>query len=174
MTKALLRLVSAVLVLAAASTAEAAVVYSDTVLARGPEYLSTTELALPSQGTYQITATDLKWLDAPLSALSFGAFTATAPIKTKAGAGSLEFYYAGTGKVFLQIYARPGTGKSAGLIGVQTASVTVVPLSASVWFLLSGLLAAGFWLRLQRRAAAAARARASASDICHTSAMLFC
>src|SRR5262245_20136313 len=156
MTKASLRLLSAVLVLVGSSSAEAAVVYSDTVLARGPEYLSTTELALPSQGTYQITTTDLHWLDAPLSALSFGAFTATAPIKTKVGAGALEFYYAGTGKVFMQLYARTATGKSAGLIGMQVTSATVVALPASLWFLFSGLLAGGFLGRLQRRDVATA------------------
>jgi hypothetical protein len=155
MANPFLRVLTAVLVLTASSAAEAALMYSDTVLARGPEYLSTTNLVLPSQGTYRITATDLKWLDAPLSALSFGAFTSTAPIKTTVGAGTLEFYYAGTSRVFMQLYARPAIGRSAGLIAVQVTSVAVVALPASVWFLLSGLMSAALWRRVQRRAAVA-------------------
>src|SRR5262245_32218677 len=152
MAKTLLRVLTAVVVAAAASAAEAAVVYSDTVLARAPEYLSTTELALPSQGTYRITATDLKYLNAPLSALSFGAYTSTAPLKTMVGAGALEFYWAGSSKVFLQLYARTAVGKSAGLIGVQVTSVVaVVPLPKSVWFLLSALLGAALLRRWQER-----------------------
>lgn len=144
----------AVLAIGWGSAAQAAVVYSDTVLARGPEHASITELALAGPGSYQITTTDLRWLNAPLDALSFGAFTTTAPIETMVGAGTLEFFYGGQGKVFMQLYARPGSGKSAGLIGVQVTSVAVVALPASMWLLLSALTAAGFWAWLQRRAGA--------------------
>jgi hypothetical protein len=145
------------LALASAGSGEAAaaVVYADTVLARGPEYASTTELGLDGPGSYQITTTDLHWLNSPLGALSFGVFTATAPIKTMTGAGTLEFFYAGQGKVFLQLYVRPAAGKSAALVGVAVNSVAVVALPASLWLLLSALSAAGFWGWLQRRAGAA-------------------
>jgi hypothetical protein len=149
---------------AAASTgaAQATVVYSATVLARGAEHASTTDLSLDGAGHYQITTTDLRWLDAPLAALSFGAFSSTAPIKTMTGAGTLEFFYGGQGKVFLQVYARTAVGKSAALIGVQVANnVAVVALPASLWLLISALATAGFWARLQRRAAALSRAVAS-------------
>jgi FkbM family methyltransferase len=148
-----LRLLGVLAVLATWSSAvEATVVYSGTTLARGPEFASTTELPLGGAGMYQITTTDLRWLNAPFAALTFGAFTATAPIKTMTTAGTLEFFYGGQGKVFLQLYARPASGKSAGLIGVEVNQVAVVALPASLWLLLSALSVAGFW-RWQERPA---------------------
>jgi hypothetical protein len=133
------------LIAVSGGAAEAAPVYSDTVLARGPEYGSSIELSLPGPGNYSVTAKDLKWLDVPLQALSFGVFTAKAPIETMVGAGTLEFFNAGEGKVFLQLYARPGVGKSAGLIGLHVDSFAVVPLPASLWLLLSALGSTAFW-----------------------------
>ena len=146
---------SAVVLLLAArvGTGEAAVVYTDTVLARGPEYAAAFELPTAPSGTYRVTATDLQWLNVPLQALTFGVFTATGPIKTLAGAGTFEFFNAGTSKVFLQLYARPGASKSAGLIGVQIDSVAVVALPGSLWLLLSALGATGLWRWWERRPA---------------------
>jgi uncharacterized iron-regulated membrane protein len=143
----------ALLLAAQVDTADATVVYSDTVLARGPEYAATFELPTAPSGTYRVTATDLKWLNVPLQALTFGVFTATGPIKTLVGAGTFEFFNAGTSKLFLQLYARTGAAQSAGLIGVQVESVAVVALPASLWLLLSALGATGFWRWWERRPA---------------------
>jgi hypothetical protein len=148
-----LRLLGLVAFAASAGAAEATVVYSDTVLARGPEFATAIELGANGPGLYRVTATDLHWLGAPLAALSFGAFTATAPIKTLAGAGTLEFFHSGESKTYLQLYARPAAGKSAGLIAL-TVDVAVVALPASLWLLLSALGAAWFYRWLERRAAA--------------------
>jgi hypothetical protein len=149
------RRVAVVLSIAAcAGTAEAAIVYSDTVLVRAPEFASVIELPTPTTAsTYRVTATDLNWLGVPLQALSFGVFTATAPIKSQVGAGTLEFFYAGTDKLFLQLYAKTAPSKSAGLVGLQADCVAVVPLPASLWLLLSALGATGAWRSLRSRAA---------------------
>jgi hypothetical protein len=146
-------MVAVVLSIAAcAGTAQATTVYSDTVLVRAPEFASVVELPTPLMaGDYRVTATDLNWLGAPLQALSFGVFTATAPVKSKVGAGTLDFFYAGTEKLFLQLYAKTAPSKSAGLVGIEV--VTVVPLPASLWLLLSALGATGAWRSLRSRAA---------------------
>ncbi len=150
-----IRMVAVVVSIAAcASTAHATTVYTDTVLVRAPEFASVIELPTPATpGTYRITATDLNWLGAPLQALSFGAFTATAAIKSKVGAGTLEFFYAGTDKLFLQLYAKTAPSKSAGLVGLRADYVAVVPLPASLWLLLSALGATGAWRSLRARVA---------------------
>jgi hypothetical protein len=149
------RLIVVALALFAArvDSVEAAQVYADTVLVRGGEYAAVFELPTAPSGTYRVTATDLKWLNVSLQALTFGVFTATGPIETMVGAGTLEFFNAGTSKVFLQLYARPGASKSAGLVGMQVDSVAVVPLPASLWLLLSALGATGFWRWRERRPA---------------------
>jgi hypothetical protein len=149
------RTVAAVLAIAAcAGTAQATTVYSDTVLVRAPEFASVIELPTSATpGSYRITATDLNWLGAPLQALSFGVFTATAPVKSKVGAGTLEFFYAGADKLFLQLYAKTAPSKSAGLVGLQADYVAAVPLPASLWLLLSALGATGAWRSLRARAA---------------------
>jgi hypothetical protein len=144
----------------AGGAVEAAPVYSGTLLMRGPESASSIELSLSAPGNYSVTAVDLKWLNTSLQALSFGVFTATAPIETMVGAGTLEFFHAGQGKVFLQVYARPGAGKSAGLVGLQVESVTVVALPASLWLLLSALGSTALWNWARRRAVAVAQALA--------------
>jgi len=142
----------AALVAACAGGVEASVVYSDTVLLRAPEFASVIELPTATTASnYRITATDLNWLGAPLQALSFGVFTATAPIQSKSGVGALEFFYAGTDKLFLQLYAKTAPLKSAGLIGLQADCVAVVPLPASLWLLLSALGSAGAWRSLRSR-----------------------
>ena len=147
------RMVAVIVSIAAcAGTAKATVVYSDTVLVRAPEFASVVELPTSMMaGNYRITATDLNWLGAPLQALSFGVFTATAPVKSRVGAGTLDFFYAGTEKLFLQLYAKTAPSKSAGLVGLEI--VTVVPLPASLWLLLSALGATGAWRSLRSRAA---------------------
>ena len=146
------RMAAVVLSIAAcAGTAQATTVYSDTVLVRAPEFASVVELPTTTAGNYRITATDLNWLGAPLQALSFGVSTATAPVKSRVGAGTLDFFYAGTEKLFLQLYAKTAPSKSAGLVGLEV--VTVVPLPASLWLLLSALGAGGAWRSLRSRAA---------------------
>jgi hypothetical protein len=142
---------------AALGRAEATVVYSDTVLVRGPEYATAIELSLPATGTYRVTATDLHWLNVPLQALSFGVFTATSSLATHVGAGTLEFFNAGQGKVFLQLYALTAPSKSAGLVSLQAESVATVALPASLWLLLSALGATGFWRWWERRVGEFAR-----------------
>jgi hypothetical protein len=127
-----------------ARTAEAAVVYSDTVLAKGAEYLTVLELPLDAIGDYRVTATDLKWFDTPLQALSFGVFTATQPIKSKQGAGTLDFFKASEDKVFLQVYAKTSGSKLAGLVSLQVEDQAPVPLPASLVLLGSALVAGAF------------------------------
>ena len=146
------RLTAVLFVAALAGTAHAAIVYSDTVLVKAPEFASVIELpASTTASNYRITATDLNWLGVPLQALSFGVFTATGQIKSKIGAGTLEFFYAGTDKLFLQLYAKTAPSKSAGLVGLQADVVAVVPLPASLWLLLSALGATGTWRSVRSR-----------------------
>jgi len=149
--------------------ADGAVVYSDVFFAKGPYDARATELPLGERGVYRITVADLRWQDVALRCLTFGVFTATAPIQTMDGAGTFEFFYTGRGEVFLALFATPAHGKRVGLIGVEVTSVTsaaVVALPASLWLLLSGLTAAVFWGWLQRRTAALSR-----SVAVHVSAM---
>jgi hypothetical protein len=129
--------------------AGAATVYTDTVLTSGAEYLGVFELPLQLPGTYSVTATDLKWLNTPLQALSFGVFTSTQTLATRVGAGTLEFFNAGTSKVFLQLYARTAAPRYAGLVGLDATAVAVVPLPASLVLLVSALVAT--WLAGLRR-----------------------
>lgn len=129
-----------------AGAAGAVQVYSDTLLATGPEYATSIGLSLPSPGNYSVTATDLRWLNASLEALSFGVYTATAPLSTAVGAGTLEFFNAGYDKLFLQVYVKPAAGKSAALVGLKV-DAAVVPLPASAWLLLSALGAFSWWRR---------------------------
>lgn len=136
----------------AAFEARADVVYTDTVLVTGAESLQVFALPFDAPGAYRITATDLRWPSVELSALSFGAFTSTESLATRSGAGTLEFFMAGPGQVFLQLYARTVTPYSAGLVAIRGEAVTVVPLPASLVLLLSALGAAGLpWLGRQLR-----------------------
>src|SRR5262249_49607886 len=89
--------------------------YNDTVLVTGPEYLAKFDLPVDGAGRYQVTATDLKYLNKALDTLWFGVFTATQPLATRQGAGTLEFFLSSASeKVSLQIYAKPAAGLSAG------------------------------------------------------------
>jgi hypothetical protein len=128
--------------LVAAQAVEADVVYTDRVLITGSESLQVFEMPFDAPGSYRITATDLRWPTAELAALSFGAFTATESLATRSGAGTLEFFMAGPGRVFLQLYARTAGPEYAGLVAIQGESVAVVPLPASLVLLLSALGAA--------------------------------
>jgi hypothetical protein len=133
-----------------AAPAGAAMLFSDTVLVKGREYLTVVELPLDSIGTYKITATDLKWFGTPLEALSFGVFTATQPVSSLQGPGTLEFFKAGPGKVFLQLYARATGPRFAGLVTLQAEGQPPVPLPASV-LLLASALGAGALARGAKR-----------------------
>ena len=124
-------------------SAEAAVVFNDAVLVRGPEALAVLDLPFDAPGTYRVTATDMNWLGTPLAALSFGAFTSTQALETRIGAGTIEFFHASSGRVFLQLYARTGAPRYAGLIVVRGEMVNVVPLPASLLLLASSLGVAG-------------------------------
>jgi hypothetical protein len=118
---------------------QGAAVYSDTLLVRGPEYLTRIDLPLNSIGTYKITATDLEWFGAPLQALSFGVFTSTHQMKMMQGPGTLEFFKAGADKIFLQVYARTVGPKFGGLVSLRVEGQAPVPLPASVVLLASAL-----------------------------------
>jgi hypothetical protein len=138
----------------------ATVVFSDTVLVKGPEYLTVLELPLDAIGNYKVTATDLEWLGAPLQALSFGVFTADHALGSLRGPGAFEFYKAGSDRVFLQIYARTTAPKYADLVGVVVEpSVSAVPLPPSVLLLVSGIGAAVLSGRLRRGNTSAANLR---------------
>jgi hypothetical protein len=126
----------------ASGSAQAAVVYYNTVLVSGRESLEVFALPLDAPGSYRITATDLRWNNTPLEALSFGVFTSTQTLETRVGAGTLEFFKAGPGQVFLQLYARTTAPRFAGLVWFKGESVAVVPLPASLLLLLSALGAA--------------------------------
>jgi len=135
-----------------AARADAAAVFTDTVLVKGPEYLTVLELPLDAIGSYKVTATDLNWLNTPLQALSFGVFTSTQSLGSLQGPGTLEFYKAGSDNVFLQIYARTTAPKYAGLVSVVVESkLAPVPLPSSLVLLVSGIGG----LLLRRRAARA-------------------
>jgi hypothetical protein len=133
-----------------AGRAHATAVFSDTVLVKGPEYLTVLQLPLDTAGSYKVTATDLKWPSTPLQALSFGVFTSTQSLGLMQGAGTLEFYKAGSDKIFLQIYAKTSAPKYAGLVGVVVES-NVVPLPSSLVLLVSGVAGAVLTRRPVRR-----------------------
>lgn len=140
----------------AGGRANAAAVFADTVLVRGPEFLTKLELPpLDSPGTYKVTATDLKWLDTPLEALSFGIFTSTQAIKSMQGPGTFEFYRAGSDKLFLQVYAKTVGPRYAGLVSVYVENEQApVPLPASIVLLASaigGAASIGGMRRLRNR-----------------------
>jgi hypothetical protein len=123
--------------------AHATAVFSDTVLARGPENLTVVELPIDAIGNYEVTATDLQWLGTSLQALSFGVFTSGQLLKSMQGPGTFEFYKASSDKVFLQIYSRTTAPKFAGLISVLVESAAPpVPLPSSLLLLVSGIGAA--------------------------------
>ena len=132
--------------------AHATPVFSDTVLVKGPEYLTVLELPLDTIGNYKVTAADLKWLNAPLQALSFGVFTSTQSLGSLQGPGTLEFYKASADKVFLQIYAKTAAPKYAGLVSVIVEhGASPVPLPSSVVLLVSGIGGAMLWRKSSRR-----------------------
>jgi hypothetical protein len=160
----LMKVACAALVLAAgARGAGATVLYSDTVLVRGPEFLGTYELPLNALTTYKVTTKDLEWFGVPLQALKFGVFTATGPIKSMDGAGTLEFFKAAPGKVFLQIYARPAGPHLAGLVSVDCQTELVVPLPPSILLLASSLAGYPLLRRGMRRRAGVAETKGSAT-----------
>jgi hypothetical protein len=137
--------------------AEAGMLFSDAVLVRGRENLTSLELPVDAIGTYRVTATDLKWFGTPLEALSFGVFTSSQPLKIMEGAGTLEFFKAQTGKIFLQIYTQTAGPRFANLVAIQLDSVAPpVPLPASGELLLS-MLASGGLFHARRRVRECAR-----------------
>ena len=123
-------------------SAHAAAVFSDAVLVKGPEYLTVLELPIDSIGNYKVTATDLKWLDTDIKALSFGVFTSGQLLKSQQGPGTFEFYKASSDKVFLQVYAQNNAPKFAGLVSIVVETTAAVALPSSLVLLLSGISAA--------------------------------
>ncbi len=127
---------------ASAGSAEGAMLYSNTIMVKGSESVKTIELPIEAEGSYRVTMKDLKWFDKESPLLTLGIFTSTEKITTLQGAGTLDFFKAaGTGKVFLQIYARPPGPQFADLIGIQIESQAVVPLPSSILLLSSVLVA---------------------------------
>jgi len=123
----------------------AVAVFSEAVLVKGPEYLTVLELPIDAIGNYKVTATDLKWLDTEIKALSFGVFTSGQLLKSLQGPGTFEFYKASSDKVFLQVYAQNNAPKFAGLVGIVVeAGTAVVGLPSSLVLLMSGIAAALF------------------------------
>lgn len=119
--------------------AQAQAVFSDTVLAHGPEFAAKIELPLGKTGGYKVTATDLKWFDLPLQALSWGVFSSSKPLTTMQGPGTLEFFKAGSDKLFLQVYAKTLGPRFAGLVTFQIEEQSPVPLPASLVLLSSAI-----------------------------------
>jgi hypothetical protein len=116
-----------------ASLAQAVTVpYGDTVLVSGKQ-LVVVELDFAVAGSYEITATDLEWLD-PLKSLSFGVFQGGAslgvvgPEDIVDGHGALAFFLAAPGKAFLQLYAEAGP-RGYGLLSWQAQAVVALPSS---------------------------------------------
>jgi hypothetical protein len=131
-------------VLAVCGPACATMLPVDTVLVTAPQYVGKFDLAL-DPGQYQITATDLDYLNEPLKTLKFGVFTATKAIATMNGAGTLQFFNPGSEKISLQIYAEPAAGFSAGLVNFKTQAVVALPASIVLlgstlvgWLMLGG------------------------------------
>lgn len=138
----------ALLLAGGAGAARATTLYSDTLLASGPEFLTSLELpVLEQQGEYKVTVTDLKWFNTPAQALSFGVFDAGGPIKTLPTAGTIQFFK-GAGKVSLLVYAKLGGPRFADLLGVTVENTVVVALPSSFLLLASAL---GGSLLLKRR-----------------------
>ncbi len=125
-------------------SAHAVAVFSDAVLVKGPEYLTVLELPIDAIGNYKVTATDLKWLDTGIKALSFGVFTSGQLLKSQQGPGTFEFYKASSDKVFLQVYAQNNAPKFAGLVSIMVETTAAVSLPSSLVLLMSGIAAALF------------------------------
>jgi hypothetical protein len=147
------------LLAAGMGSAHGAMLFSSTVLVKGPEVLKTIELPTEASGDYRITATDLKWLGNASPLLTLGLFTSTDSIKTMQGPGVLDFFKApGMGKVYLQIYSKSPNPNFANLLTIQLESQAVVPLPASILLLGSGLLGGVLARARGRRASASAAA----------------
>jgi len=132
--------------------AQATALFADTVLVKGPEYLTVLELPIDTIGSYKVTATDLRWLNVPLQGLSFGVFTSTQSLKSMQGPGSFEFYKAGSDKVFLQIYSKTMAPKFAGLVSIIIEhSAPAVSLPSSALLLLSAIVGVVLLPRLSPR-----------------------
>lgn len=145
----------ALLLAGGAGAAHGATVYSDTLLASGPEFLTSIELpALDLEGNYKVTVTDLKWFNTPATALSFGVFTAAGAIKTLPTAGTLQFFK-GAGKVSLLVYAKPGGARLADLLGVSVETVTAVVALPSSLLLLASAIGGSVLLKRRREIRAA-------------------
>src|SRR5262245_4946017 len=114
----------------AGSAAAEQVLYSSTIRAAGsaaaPEFLTSIEMPITAAGDYRSTTKDWRGFDVPLQALSFGVYTSKGKIAGREGAGILDFFNPGQGKIFLQIYALTSGSHYAGLIGVQCDPLQVV------------------------------------------------
>ncbi|HZF30376.1 MAG TPA: hypothetical protein VE907_14760 [Gammaproteobacteria bacterium] len=147
----------ALLLTSGAGAAHATTLYSGTLLASGPEFLTSLELpVLEPQGEYKVTVTDLKWFNTPAQALSFGVFTAAGPVKTSPTAGTLQFFK-GPGKVSLLVYAKLGGPRFADLFGLTVEDTVVVALPSS-FLLLASALGGSVLLKRRRRIRSAAGA----------------
>ena len=99
----------------------------------------------PSPGTVTVQLSNLAW-PVPLSALSFSATTATSVLDSwsapgAAGSGEMESFQVGSGTYFAHVMATAGGSLDLGLYSLMlTFTPSAVPLSASSWMLLTGLL----------------------------------
>ena len=127
--------------------AQAAAVYTDTVLVQGPEFLTVLSLPLDNLGSYKITATDLKWFDTPLQGLSFSVSTSAKTLASLKGAGSFDFFKSTSENVYLKIYAHTLGPRFAGLLSI-TAEEELAPVSlpGSLGLLVSALMGV-LWMR---------------------------
>jgi hypothetical protein len=128
-------------------TAQAAAVYSDTVLVQGPEFLTVLSLPLDNIGNYKITAKDLRWFDTPLEGLSFSVSTSAKTLVSLNGTGSFDFFKSTSENVYLKIYGHALGPRFAGLVSI-TADEELAPvaLPGSLGLLASALIGV-LWMR---------------------------
>jgi len=99
----------------------------------------------PAPGTVTVQLSNLAW-PVPLSALSFSATTATSVLDSwsapgAAGSGDVESFQVGSGTYFAHVMATAGGSLDLGLYSLMlTFTPSAVPLSASSWMLLTGLV----------------------------------
>ena len=98
----------------------------------------------PSPGTVTVELSNLAWPE-PLSALSFSATTATNVLESwsapAAGGAQVESFHVGSGTYFAHVMATATGSLDLGLYSLMlTFTPSAVPLSASAWMLLIGVL----------------------------------
>jgi len=143
--RAMLGLMSIAWLALPVGTAQASGVHSETVLVRGPEFLSVLLLPLDNLGSYKITTKDLtsEWLEGatPLGGLQFSVGTSGKTLASVEGLGTFQFFKSTSENMYLNIYGHAFAPDFAGLVGVTfEEDVAPVGLPGSLGLLASSLV----------------------------------